>query len=61
MHETSFFAEPKNWVALAFIVFFVLFGRMLGALSRRCWTIARRRSGPNWMRRPGCAARPRLC
>ncbi len=29
MHETSFFAEPKNWVALAFIVFFVLFGRML--------------------------------
>jgi F-type H+-transporting ATPase subunit b len=29
MHETSFFAEPRNWVALAFIVFFALFGRKL--------------------------------
>lgn len=29
MHEASFFAEPKNWVALAFIVFFALFGRKL--------------------------------
>ena len=34
MHEESFFAEPRNWVALAFIVFFVLFGRKLwGALA----------------------------
>jgi F-type H+-transporting ATPase subunit b len=29
MHEESFFAEPRTWVALAFIVFFVLFGRKL--------------------------------
>ena len=29
MHEVSFFAEPRNWVALAFIVFFALFGRKL--------------------------------
>lgn len=29
MHEESFFAEPRNWVAAAFIVFFVLFGRKL--------------------------------
>lgn len=29
MHEASFFAEPRNWVAAAFIVFFVLFGRKL--------------------------------
>jgi F-type H+-transporting ATPase subunit b len=29
MHEESFFAEPRVWVALAFIVFFVLFGRKL--------------------------------
>lgn len=34
MHEESFFAEPRNWVALAFIVFFVLFGKKLwGALA----------------------------
>ena len=34
MHEESFFAEPRNWVALAFIVFFVLFGKKLwGAVA----------------------------
>jgi F-type H+-transporting ATPase subunit b len=27
--EPGFFAEPRNWVVLAFIVFFVLFGRKL--------------------------------
>lgn len=33
-HEESFFANPRNWVVLAFILFFVLFGRKLwGALS----------------------------
>lgn len=31
MHEPGFFAEPRNWVVLAFIVFFVLFGRKLWA------------------------------
>ena len=29
MPEGSFFAEPRTWVALAFIMFFVLFGRKL--------------------------------
>jgi F-type H+-transporting ATPase subunit b len=29
MHEASFFAEPKNWVAIAFVIFFVLFGGRL--------------------------------
>lgn len=29
MHEESFFAEPRNWVAIAFVLFFVLFGRKL--------------------------------
>src|SRR5947209_17192659 len=35
MHEEpGFFAEPRNWVVLAFILFFVLFGRKLwGALA----------------------------
>jgi F-type H+-transporting ATPase subunit b len=34
MHEGSFFAEPRNWVAAAFIVFFLLFGRKLwGAIA----------------------------
>ena len=32
--EPSFFAEPRNWVVLAFILFFVLFGKKLwGALA----------------------------
>jgi F-type H+-transporting ATPase subunit b len=35
MHEhESFWATPPNWVALAFIVFFVLFGRKLWAVVR---------------------------
>jgi F-type H+-transporting ATPase subunit b len=29
MHEESFFGNPKNWVVLAFILFFVLFGKTL--------------------------------
>ena len=29
MHEASFFAEPRNWVAIAFILFFVIFGKKL--------------------------------
>jgi F-type H+-transporting ATPase subunit b len=29
--EPSFFAEPRNWVIIAFILFFVLFGRKLWA------------------------------
>jgi len=34
MHEESFFAEPRNWVAAAFVVFFLLFGRKLwGAIA----------------------------
>jgi F-type H+-transporting ATPase subunit b len=34
MHEESFFAEPRNWVALAFIVFFGIFGKKLwGAIA----------------------------
>ncbi len=28
-HEASFFAEPRNWVVFAFILFFVLFGKKL--------------------------------
>jgi F-type H+-transporting ATPase subunit b len=28
-HEASFFGEPRNWVVIAFILFFVLFGRKL--------------------------------
>jgi F-type H+-transporting ATPase subunit b len=33
-HEESFFGEPRNWVVIAFILFFVLFGRKLwGALA----------------------------
>ena len=33
-HQESFFADPRNWVVLAFILFFVLFGKKLwGALA----------------------------
>jgi F-type H+-transporting ATPase subunit b len=28
-HDESFFAEPRNWVVLAFLLFFILFGRKL--------------------------------
>lgn len=28
-HDASFFADPRNWVLIAFILFFVLFGRRL--------------------------------
>ena len=29
MHEESFFANPRTWVAISFVIFFVLFGRKL--------------------------------
>jgi len=29
MHEESFFADPRTWVAVAFIIFVVLFGRRI--------------------------------
>src|SRR5579872_5309008 len=29
MHEESFFAEPRNWVIIAFFLFFIIFGRKL--------------------------------
>ena len=29
MQEESFFADPRSWVAIAFVIFFVLFGRKL--------------------------------
>lgn len=33
-HEASFFAEPRNWVVVAFVLFFVLFGKKIwGPLS----------------------------
>jgi F-type H+-transporting ATPase subunit b len=28
-HEASFFSEPSSWVLIAFVLFFVLFGRKL--------------------------------
>ncbi len=31
MQEQGFFAEPRNWVVIAFILFFLLFGRKLWA------------------------------
>jgi F-type H+-transporting ATPase subunit b len=35
MHEETFFGNPRTWVGLAFILFFVFFGKMLwGALSK---------------------------
>ncbi len=29
MHEVSFWAEPRTWVAVAFIIFFLIFGKKL--------------------------------
>src|ERR1700760_4498328 len=31
MHEENFFAEPRNWVLIAFVLFFLAFGRKLWA------------------------------
>ena len=31
MHEESFFANPRNWVLIAFVLFFLAFGRKLWA------------------------------
>lgn len=31
MHEESFFQNPRTWVAVAFVIFFVLFGRKMWA------------------------------
>lgn len=34
MHEPGFFAEPRNWIYIAFVIFVVLLGRKLwGALA----------------------------
>ena len=33
-HHESFFADPRSWVAIAFVIFFVLFGKKIwGALT----------------------------
>jgi F-type H+-transporting ATPase subunit b len=31
MHEESLFQDPRTWVAIAFVIFFVLFGRKIWA------------------------------
>jgi F-type H+-transporting ATPase subunit b len=34
MHQESFFGDPRNWVVIAFFLFFILFGKKLwGALA----------------------------
>jgi F-type H+-transporting ATPase subunit b len=43
-HEESFFADPRSWVAVAFVIFFVLFGKKIwvalaGILDKRADTI----------------------
>ena len=44
MQEESFFANPRSWVAIAFVIFFVLFGAKLwkalvGMLDKRTATV----------------------
>jgi F-type H+-transporting ATPase subunit b len=43
-HGESFFGEPRNWVVIAFILFFILFGKKLwgaiaGMLDARATTV----------------------
>ncbi len=43
-HEHSFFADPRSWVAIAFVIFFVIFGKKIwsvltGILDKRADTI----------------------
>jgi F-type H+-transporting ATPase subunit b len=45
-HHESFFADPRSWVAIAFVLFFVLLGPkmwkvMVSALDKRAETIRR--------------------
>lgn len=45
-HQESFFADPRSWVAIAFVVFFLLFGKKIwsvltGLLDKRAETIRR--------------------
>ena len=54
-HEPGFFAEPANWVVLAFFLFFLLFGKKLwaaltGMLDQRAVSV-----------RAGLCAGLRLC
>ena len=44
MHEESFFANPRTWVGIAFVLFFLIFGKKLwgavaGILDKRAATI----------------------
>jgi len=43
-HEESFFGDPRTWVAIAFVIFFLIFGKTLwkaltGMLDKRADTI----------------------
>ena len=43
-HHESFFADPRSWVAIAFVIFFVIFGKKIWAaltamLDKRAETI----------------------
>ena len=45
-HHESFFADPRSWVAIAFVIFFLIFGKKIwsiltGILDRRANTIRR--------------------
>jgi F-type H+-transporting ATPase subunit b len=55
-HEPSFFAEPRNWVVLAFILFFVLFGKKLWSalaamLDARAASVKAELEEAAWLRR----------
>ena len=62
MHEEpGFFAEPRNWVLIAFILFFVIFGKKLWAPLAKMLDDRGTRVAPSWMRRRDCARKLRQC
>ena len=51
--KPGFFAEPGNWVVMAFFLFFIIFGKKLWGRWPACWMRAPPRCGRKWTRPPG--------
>jgi hypothetical protein len=61
-HYEHFYLDPKFWVAVSFVIFLLLVGRMAWAkLTGMLGTGVRRRCGRIWPRPHGCGPRRRRC
>ena len=60
-HEESFWANPRTWVGVAFVLFVVIFGKKIWDAMRASWTITATVSAPNSRRHPASGPRRRRC